>query len=208
MSAGKEGDPCLHHTRLSSASALSHRLDSAINRSSSLAKELGISRSCLQNWLAQADADEKNGTQGRLTTAEKAELRRKNRRLALGLGLGLGMNRKRVERFMCQARSQGVYRWRGRRNPVIVATEEDLVGRAFAVQALDRLWLTDITEHPMGGGKLYCVAVMDAYSCRIVGWSMDERQTTELVVNALSMAVTRRAPENGSTVLHSDHGCW
>jgi transposase len=39
-----------------------------------LAKELGISRSCLQNWLAQADADEKNGTQGRLTTAEKAEL--------------------------------------------------------------------------------------------------------------------------------------
>jgi transposase len=51
-----------------------------------LAKELGISRSCLQNWLAQADADEENGTQGRLTTAEKAELtelRRKNRQLAL-----------------------------------------------------------------------------------------------------------------------------
>lgn len=51
-----------------------------------LAQELGISRSCLRNWLAQANADKEGGTSGRLTTAEKAELaelRRKNKRLEL-----------------------------------------------------------------------------------------------------------------------------
>ena len=125
----------------------------------------------------------------------------------LTLGLGLAVNRKRVERLMRQAGLQGAYRRRGCRNLVNVATEEDLVGRAFTVSAPDRLWLTDITEHPTSEGKLYCAAVMDAYSRRIIGWSMEGRQTTELVVNALSMAVTRRTPEGGSTILHSDHGC-
>ncbi|GLZ06101.1 hypothetical protein Acsp03_35670 [Actinomadura sp. NBRC 104412] len=47
---------------------------------------------------------------------------------------------------------------------------------------------------------------MDACSRRIVGWSIDDRQDTDLVVNALAMAVTRRNPPSGSTILHSDHG--
>jgi putative transposase len=67
--------------------------------------------------------------------------------------------------------------------------------------------MTDITEHPTGNGKLYCAAVMDAYSRRIIGWSIDTKADTELVVNALAMAVTRRQPETNSTILHSDHGC-
>ncbi|GAA3422264.1 hypothetical protein GCM10018952_72060 [Streptosporangium vulgare] len=125
----------------------------------------------------------------------------------LTLGLGLAVNRKRVDRLMRQAGLPGAYRRRGRRNLVNVATEDDLVGRAFTVEAPDRLWPTDITEHPTEEGKLYCAAVMDAYSRRIIGWSMEERQTTELVVNALSMAVTRRTPDSGSTILHSDHDC-
>ncbi|MGC5015218.1 DDE-type integrase/transposase/recombinase [Streptosporangium sp. DT93] len=125
----------------------------------------------------------------------------------LTLGLGLAVNRKRVERLMRQAGLRGAYRRRGRRTPVNIATEEDLVGRAFTVSALNRLWLTDITEHPTSEGKLYCAVVLDACSRRIIGWSMEGRQTTELVVNALSMAVTRRTPDGGSTILHSDHGC-
>ena len=86
-------------------------------------------------------------------------------------------------------------------------TEDDLVNRQFTAAAPDRLWLTDITEHPTAEGKLYCAAVMDAYSRRIIGWSIDERTSdTELVVDALGMALTRRQPSGESTILHSDHG--
>jgi putative transposase len=124
----------------------------------------------------------------------------------LRLGLGIEVNRKRVERLMREAGLQGIYRRKGRRNLVNQATEEDLVRRQFTVAAPNRLWLTDITEHPTGDGKLYCAAVMDAYSRRIIGWSIDKRQDTELVTGALGMAVIRRQPGGDSTVLHSDHG--
>ncbi|WP_231647358.1 IS3 family transposase [Planomonospora sphaerica] len=124
----------------------------------------------------------------------------------LRLGLGETVNRKRVERLMRAAGLQGIYRRKGRRNLVNQATEEDLVQRRFDVQAPDRLRLTDITEHPTGEGKVYCAAFMDAYSRRIIGWSIDASQNTELVTNALAMAVARRAPEKRSTILHSDHG--
>jgi putative transposase len=124
----------------------------------------------------------------------------------LRMGKGIEVNRKRVERLMREAGLQGIYRRKGRRNLVNAATEEDLVGRQFTAEAPDRLWLTDITEHPAGDGKLYCAAVMDAYSRRIIGWSIDKRQDTDLVVGALAMAVTRRQPGGDSTILHSDHG--
>jgi putative transposase len=124
----------------------------------------------------------------------------------LRLGLGLEVNRKRVERLMRQAGIQGIYRRRGRKNLVNAATEEDLVKRNFAAAWPDALWLTGITEHPTDEGKLYCAAVMAVFSRRIIGWPVAGRQDTELVINALSMAVTRRQPEKGRTVLHSDHG--
>ena len=91
----------------------------------------------------------------------------------LVLGLGETVNRKRVARLMRQAGMQGIHRRKGRKNLVNAATEEDLVHRQFAVDRPDRLWLTDITEHPTAEGKLYCAAVMDAYSRRIIGWSID-----------------------------------
>jgi putative transposase len=124
----------------------------------------------------------------------------------LRLGNGMQVNRKRVERLMREAGLQGIYRRKGRRNLVNAATEEDLVRRQFTAAAPDRLWLTDITEHPAADGKLYCAAVMDAYSRRIIGWSIDKRQDTDLVVGALAMAVARRQPGGDSTILHSDHG--
>ncbi|MDT0305314.1 IS3 family transposase [Streptomonospora wellingtoniae] len=124
----------------------------------------------------------------------------------LVLGLGERVNRKRVERLMREAGLQGLYRRRIRRGRANPATEEDLVQRRFHVPRRDRLWLTDITEHPTQEGKLYCAAVMDAYSRRVIGWSMDARQDTDLVVNALAMAVARRNPIPRSTILHSDHG--
>jgi putative transposase len=127
----------------------------------------------------------------------------------LTLGLGLVVNEKRVARLMRQAGIRGLYVRRRRgctvRNPD-AEPAGDLVNRQFAVTAANRLWLTDITEHPTAEGKLYCAAVMDAYSRRIIGWSMAPHIRTELVLDALGMAVLRRAPENGETILHSDHG--
>jgi Integrase core domain len=61
------------------------------------------------------------------------------------------------------------------------------------------------TEHPTREGKIYCCAVIDAFSRMVVGWSIDSRQTGLLVANALGMALNRRAPREGG-IIHSDQG--
>jgi putative transposase len=130
----------------------------------------------------------------------------------LTLGLGVAVNRKRVARLMRQAGIQGLYRRRRRgctvRDPA-AEPSADLVNRDFTVPEPNRLWITDITEHPTGEGKVYCAAVMDAYSRLIIGWSIAEHMRTELVTDALGMAILRRQPEKRAaerTILHSDHG--
>ena len=86
-------------------------------------------------------------------------------------------------------------------------TASDLVNREFARVEPDRLWVTDITEHRTREGKLYCCVVLDAFSRRVVGWSIDSTQTAALTTNALSMAITNRQPLTDSgLVIHSDHG--
>ena len=80
-------------------------------------------------------------------------------------------------------------------------TAEDLVNRDFARTEPNRLWLTDITEHPTREGKVYCAVVLDAFSRRVVGWSIDSSQTSNLVVNALGMAIENRQAEG--VVIHS-----
>src|SRR5215216_71482 len=62
------------------------------------------------------------------------------------------------------------------------------------------------TEHPIREGKLYCCVVLDVFSRRVVGWSIDSHQATPLVTNALGMAITNRTPIPDQTVIHSDHG--
>jgi transposase InsO family protein len=81
---------------------------------------------------------------------------------------------------------------------------DDLVERDFTAAAPNELWLTDITEHPTGEGKLYLCAVKDVYSGRIVGYSMDSRMKSSLAVAALENAVRSRHP--AGTVVHSDRG--
>jgi len=132
----------------------------------------------------------------------------------MALGLGLSVNLKRVARLMRAAGIQGLYRRRRRgctvRDPD-AAPSSDLVNRNFTVTEPNRLWVTDITEHPTREGICYCAAVMDAYSRLIVGWSIAGHMRTELVTDALGMAIIRRQPDkqpgNEQTVLHSDHGC-
>lgn len=127
----------------------------------------------------------------------------------LTLGLGLVVNEKRVARLMRSAGIRGLYARRRRGCTVRHPDAEpagDLVNRQFTASGPNRLWVTDITEHPTAEGKLYCAAVLDVYSRRIVGWSIAPHIRTELVLDALGMAVVRRTPKNGETILHSDHG--
>jgi putative transposase len=90
-----------------------------------------------------------------------------------------------------------------RKNLVNEATEEDLVQRNFTVDRPNVLWLTDITEHPTREGKVYCCVVLDAFSRRVVGWSIDRRCETALVNDAVLMASESRPT---GSIIHSDHG--
>ena len=76
---------------------------------------------------------------------------------------------------------------------------------AFTADAPNRLWLAYITEHWTGEGKLYLCAVKDAYSNRIVGYSIDSRMKSTIAVNALNSAVARRGDVAGC-ILHTDRG--
>ena len=124
----------------------------------------------------------------------------------LRLGLGIACGRKRVARLMRKAEVSGLShrRKRGRHRPA-PAPHEDLVQRRFVAQAPNRLWCTDVTEHPTGTGKVYCAAVMDVFSRQIVGWSIADHIRAELVVDALQMATWKRQPEPG-TIVHADRG--
>ena len=86
-----------------------------------------------------------------------------------------------------------------------VVTADDLVNRKFHRLHPNELWVTDITEHPTREGKVFCAAVLDAFSRRIIGWSIDSRQDSTLVVNALDMAIRNRRPQPGG-IVHADHG--
>jgi len=91
---------------------------------------------------------------------------------------------------------------KGRPGP---AVHDDLVGRDFTADRLDEIWLTDISEHPTGDGKLYICAVKDVCSRRIVGYAIGPRMTARLADTALRIAIARRRP-TGTVVVHSDRG--
>src|SRR3712207_4481229 len=86
-----------------------------------------------------------------------------------------------------------------------VCVADDLVERRFRPEGPDVLWVADITYLRTWEGWLYLAAVQDAYSRRIVGWSMADHMRTALVVDALEMALHRRRPAPG-LIHHSDQG--
>lgn len=82
---------------------------------------------------------------------------------------------------------------------------DNTLARQFDVAAPDKAWVTDITYIRTQEGFAYLAVVIDLYSRRVVGWSMQSRQTTDLVLQALLMAVWRRKPR-GRVLIHSDQG--
>jgi putative transposase len=78
------------------------------------------------------------------------------------------------------------------------------VARNFAAAAPNRLWVADITYIPTAAGFLYLAVVLDAFSRRVVGWAMSTALATQLVLDALEMALAQRKPDG--VIHHSDQG--
>jgi transposase InsO family protein len=126
-------------------------------------------------------------------------------RAELALGRGLVISHGTVEMLMDRANIGSVTgrpRWR-RGRPDLIAT--DLVERQFSRAGPNQLWATDITEHHTREGKVYCAVVLDAYSRRVVGWTIDASPTAALTTNALGMAIESCRPPAGA-IIHSDQG--
>jgi transposase InsO family protein len=122
--------------------------------------------------------------------------------------LGHSVGENRVHRICREHRIWSTTTKKGRKMAGKVpgpAVADDLVQREFTAPAPDRLWLTDITEHPTLEGKLYLCSIKDVFSNRIVGYAIDQRETAELACHALRQAVIRRNP-TGTVIVHSDRG--
>jgi transposase InsO family protein len=122
--------------------------------------------------------------------------------------LGQAVGERRVWRLCSQQKLWSATVRKGRRGAGKTpgpAVHDDLVRRDFTAQRPNQVWVTDITEHPTSEGKLYCCAIKDLFSNRIVGYALDERMTAQLAIGALRAAVARRQP-TGVVVVHSDRG--
>ena len=179
-----------------------------------MCQTLGVSKSGFHAWERRAPSDRALGdawlTSRIKEIHENARGVYGSRRVQAELRLGqdVVVSRKRIRRLMRQAGISGLVKVKKGRTTIRVPgvrVADDLVERKFRPDAPNVLWVADITYLRTWEGWLYLAAVQDAYSRRIVGWAMTEHMRTELVADALSMAVHRRRPEPG-LIHHSDQG--
>jgi putative transposase len=120
---------------------------------------------------------------------------------------GTRVSRKRIARLMREAGLQGVSRRRRYCTTLRDGSARqapDLVERRFRAESRDQLWVADITYIPTDSVFLYLAVVVDVWSRRVVGWAMETHLRTELVLQALDMALARRRPSK--VIHHSDQG--
>ena len=179
-----------------------------------MCRVLEVSRSGFHAWQTRAPSP--RALEDARLSARIAELFKLRRRVYgspriwsdLVLDDGERIGRKRVERLMRQAGLSGLQekKWRATTIRVPgVRVADDLLDRDFAAEAPNRCWVADITYLRTWEGWLYLVAVQDLFSRRIVGWAMADHMRTELVTDALQMALARRRPDPG-LIWHSDQG--
>ena len=182
-----------------------------------LCQALGVSTSGYYDWRERLERPARRTMFDEFLTEQIREIHTQSRgtygsprvHAELVLGEGIQVGKKRVERLMRQAGLEGIYRrkkhFTTRRDPR-AALSDDLVNRQFTVDRPDALWVGDVTEHPTAEGKVYLATVIDAFSRRVVGWSIADHLRAELVVDALQMAIWRRDRREAGTVMHTDHG--
>jgi putative transposase len=174
---------------------------------------LGVSRSGYYAWRSRPPSERARFD---AVLSEKIETIHRNSRATYGaprvhaelMAIGIRCSRKRVARLMRRARLRGSLRGRRMRTTSRTTLQQaapDLVERNFVSEEPDRLWVADITYVRSGEGFLYLSFILDACSRKVVGWSMATHLRTELVVDALQMAIARRKPSPG-LVHHSDRG--
>ena len=163
-------------------------------------RKRGLSERARENAALSAEILEIHAMSGATYGAPRvhAELRARGRKASL----------TRVARLMRMAGIEGVSRRRGKGKTTQRAAHSrpapDLVERDFSASAPDELWVADITYVPTREGFLYLAIVLDAWSRRVVGWSMATHLRTSLVLDAFDMALTQRRPDG--VILHSDQG--
>jgi putative transposase len=178
-----------------------------------MARVLGVSRAGYYAWLsrppsARAAADGTLLERVRAIHRGSRETYGAPRIHAALQALGERHGRKRIARLMRKAGLIGASHRRG--GPVTTRTDRearpapDLVDRDFSAEGPDRLWVGDITFVPTAAGFLYLAVVVDAWSRRVVGWSMANHLRTGLVLDALEMAIMQRRPRD--VIHHSDQG--
>ena len=178
-----------------------------------LCRLLGVSRSGYYAWRNRPPSERFRFD---AVLLEKIEMIHRNSRATYGAprvhaelrAIGIRCARKRVARLMRLAKLRGSLRGRRMRTTQRLALRQaapDLVGRNFSSGEPDHLWVADITYVRSGEGFVYLAFILDACSRKVVGWSMATHLRTELVVDALQMAIARRKPAPG-LVHHSDRG--
>ena len=181
---------------------------------SMLCEALGVSRGGFYGWLTRPPSqrsldDERLGLQVRQSFlgSDRTYGARRVWRDVLELGNSCGLHRierlMRLQAFRARPRRRGLPADRGERSTAAIA--QNVLDRQFEASAPNQKWVADFTYLWTAEGWLYVAVVLDLYSRRIVGWSMSQAMTSQLVTDALMMALWRRGrPE--SLMHHSDQG--
>ncbi|MEW2077279.1 IS3 family transposase [Streptomyces sp. NPDC013433] len=190
-----------------------HRADFGVQR---ICRVLGVSRSGYCRWTAGAAARAERRAADDALVAEIREIHADHRgtygvrRVHAELrGFGHTVNRKRVERLVRREGIEDRHLRRRERTTVpdrLAPPAPDLVRRDFTAENLDEKWCGDITYVQVGGTWLYLACVLDICSRRVLGWSMATHMRTELVVDALTMAVATRGGHVDGVIFHADRG--
>ena len=180
-----------------------------------LCQLLKVSRSGFYAWLrrppsARASADQVLTEQICTAFEDNRKVYGSPRIHAELTDAGVQVGRKRIARLMRQAGIVGCHRRKRsfsitKQNPKAQAAP-DLVDRKFVATRPNQLWVADVTYVPTVEGWLYLACVTDVFSRLIVGWSMASHRKTDLVVDAVTMAVVRRGGHVPGVIHHSDRG--
>lgn len=181
-----------------------------------ICRVLQVSRSGYYRWLAGAKARRERQAADDALLVEIREIHTEHkgtygvRRIHAELrGFGHTINRKRVELLMRRHGIEGRHLRRRKRTTVpdrLAPPAPDLVQRNLPARQLNEKWCGDITYVQVGGTWLYLACVIDICSRRVLGWSMATHMRTELLIDALEMAVATRGGHVDGVIFHADRG--
>lgn len=179
-----------------------------------MCRELGVSRSGYYAWRSRPPSQRAQDDATLIVIMKKLHadargnpgVRRMRAELAAA---GYWLSPKRVWRLMKATGLRGRHPKAWRRTTIGAADPvpaPDLIGRAFFAEHPDEKWCGDVTYIKTWDGWAYLATVIDLHSRKLIGWAIADHMRTELVIEALDMAVRARRPP-AEVIFHSDRGC-